>query len=581
MTEAEKETVRAKPAEIDDVEETTGRERALRVFGLAALLIIATLVAYQQAWRAGFIWDDDMYVTTNHLLTAPDGLKKIWFSLESPSQYFPLVYTSFRFEHLLWGLNPVGYHWINFLLHAANALLLWRVLANLRIPGAWLAAALFALHPVQVESVAWISERKNVLMAFFYLLAVLAWVKFVAGKHKDELKFYLLAFLCFLLALFSKTTACTLPIALLLISWLKRGSISLQRIVQLVPFLAAGVGMGLVSMWWERYHQGTQGEVFSIGIIERLLVAARALWFYLIKLAWPAQLAFSYPRWDIATKDLTAYYWLGGCLLLVAAIWVLRRWLGRGPEVALAFFAITLAPVLGFVMLYTFRYTFVADHYVYIASIGPLTLAAAAITTALNPLPRIARQSLIVLLAAALLIPLAFRTWQHSAAFANEEALWRDTLKVNPGSWMVHNNLAILLVRQGKTDEAMGEYEEALRLDPDYAEAHYNLATALMRHGRFSEARMHFEKAIELNPKMAVARANLGAALLEQGETEKAIEQFQEALKTDPRLSLAREQLAQALLFLGRKEEALPQLESAAAGNDDSFEVHNKITSLL
>ncbi|MFL6595292.1 MAG: O-GlcNAc transferase, partial [Chthoniobacterales bacterium] len=180
MTEAEKETVRAKPAEIDDVEETTGRERALRVFGLAALLIIATLVAYQQAWRAGFIWDDDMYVTTNHLLTAPDGLKKIWFSLESPSQYFPLVYTSFRFEHLLWGLNPVGYHWVNFLLHAANAVLLWRVLANLRIPGAWLAAALFALHPVQVESVAWISERKNVLMAFFYLLAVLAWVKFVA-----------------------------------------------------------------------------------------------------------------------------------------------------------------------------------------------------------------------------------------------------------------------------------------------------------------------------------------------------------------------------------------------------------------
>src|SRR4051794_8505669 len=439
MTEAEKETVRPRPAEIDELDETTGRERALRMFGLAALLIIATIVAYQQAWRAGFIWDDDMYVTTNQLLTAPDGLKKIWFSLESPSQYFPLVNTSFRFEHLLWGLNPVGYHWVNFILHAANALLLWRILASLRIPGAWLAAALFALHPVQVESVAWISERKNVLMGFFYLLAVLAWVKFVAGKHKDELKFYLLAFLCFFLALFSKTTACTLPFALLLISWLKRGSVSVQRIVQLVPFLAAGIGMGLVSMWWERFHQGTQGELFSIGIIERLLVAARGFWFYLVKLAWPAQLAFSYPRWDISAKDPTAYYWLGGCLLLVAALWLLRRWLGRGPEVALAFFAIPLAPVLGFGMLYTYRYTFVADHYVYIASIGPLTLAAAAITTGLNPLPRLARHSLIVLVAAALLIPLAFRTWQHSAAFANEDALWRATLKVNPDSWMAHN----------------------------------------------------------------------------------------------------------------------------------------------
>src|SRR5213079_2437497 len=181
-----------------------------------------TILVYRPAWNGGFLWDDDDYVTNNELLTAPDGLRRIWFSLDSPSQYFPLVYTTFRIEHRLWGLNSTGYHWVNLVLHVANALLVWLVLARLKVPGAWLAGAIFALHPVQVESVAWITERKNVLMGFFFLLSLLSWTGFVEAQPRRMWKFYALVLVFYVLALSAKSTACTLPAALLLILWLQK-----------------------------------------------------------------------------------------------------------------------------------------------------------------------------------------------------------------------------------------------------------------------------------------------------------------------------------------------------------------------
>ena len=216
----------------------------------AIFIVVAVFIAYWPALRGGFIWDDDAYVTNNPLLTAPDGLRRIWFSFYTQSQYFPLVYTTFRFEYGLWGLHPPGYHIVNVLLHSANALLVWLVLRRLALPGAWLAAAIFALHPVQVETVAWITELKNTESTFFCLLALLAWMKF-AGTH--SWRFYALTFLLYALALFSKTTACTLPAAMLLVLWLKHLPVNWQRWLQVVPFLAAGLAMGLLSIWWERH----------------------------------------------------------------------------------------------------------------------------------------------------------------------------------------------------------------------------------------------------------------------------------------------------------------------------------------
>ena len=299
---------------------------------LALLLAVTTILAYQPAWHGGFIWDDDAYITNNELLTAPDGLRRIWFSLDSPSQYFPLVYTMFRFEHSWWGLSPTGYHVVNILLHIANALLLWSLLARLRVPGAWVAGAIFALHPVQVESVAWITERKNVLMGLFFLLTIRAWVEFVDEQTKHRWFFYVLALLLYALALFSKTTACTLPAALLLILWLQGRRINQRQLVQLVPFVVLALGMGLLTVWWERYHQGTHGPLFAISPPERLLIASRAIWFYLGKLFWPSNLTFIYPRWIVSPTHLLEYACLAALGGLCAAICLRKKVCGTQPR---------------------------------------------------------------------------------------------------------------------------------------------------------------------------------------------------------------------------------------------------------
>src|SRR4030095_3153409 len=299
---------------------------------------------------------------------------------DSPSQYFPLTYSTFRIEHALWGLNTTGYHWVNLLLHVGNALLVWAVLARLGVPGSWLAAAIFALHPVQVESVAWITERKNVLMGFFFLLTLLAWVAFIDKRTRRRGIFYCLALIFYLLALSAKATACTLPAALFLIFWLQKRPITMRRLMQIVPFVVLGIGMGLLAVWWERYHQGTNRNVFAfLSPLDRILVASRAVSFYLSKIFWPSNLTFIYPRWNISAAHVVDYIWWWAGLGACAAIYFLRRYVGRSVEVAAAFFVITLSPVLGFVMLFTFRYTFVADHYQYLACIGPIALVSAGI----------------------------------------------------------------------------------------------------------------------------------------------------------------------------------------------------------
>jgi tetratricopeptide (TPR) repeat protein len=544
------------------------------------VLLLVTVLAYRHAWTAGYIWDDDIYVTQNQLLTAPDGLRRIWFSLDSPSQYFPLVYTTFRLEYALWGLHPAGYHWVNILLHAANAILVWRLLLALRVPGAWLAAALFALHPVHVESVAWITERKNVLMGLFFLLSLLAWVRFVEREPKGLGKYYALALLFYALALVSKTTACTLPAALLLILWLKKIPITLRRIRQVAPFVILGIVMGLVTIWWERHHQGTQGELFAIGLPERFLVAGRALWFYLGKLVWPVDLAFSYPRWTISVANPLDYVWLLATAALAAVIYFARRRLGRGPEVALVYFAATLSPMLGFIMLYTFRYSFVADHYQYMASIGPLTLAAAGLTIGAKFLGR-QRFVLEPALWTAFLASLGFLTWQQCKMYRDSDTLWQTTIATNPQSWMAYNNIAISLLQKGKTDEAIAHYNKALELDPNYGEGHYNLANALLRLGRTEDAVSHYEKALEIYSKNIPARYNLASVLVQSGRVEEGIAQYRKALELNPSNAAAHNNLGATLLRLGRVDEAATHYRQALALDPNNAQANYNLANTL
>jgi Flp pilus assembly protein TadD len=542
----------------------------------ALLLLTLIILAYQPAWNAGFIWDDDAYVTRNRLLTDPDGLRRIWFSTDSPSQYFPLVYTTFRLERSLWGLNPAGYHWVSILFHAANALLLWRLLRRLAIPGAWFAAALFALHPVQVESVAWITERKNVLSLFFILLSLHAWVRFISSPPGKAWKIYGLAIFCYALALFSKTTACTLPAVLLLILWLKQYPITRARLLQVGPFVALGLAMGLLSNWWERFHIRTQGAEFAIAFPDRLLIASRAVFFYLGKLIWPINLTFSYPRWEISATTLVCWIWPVLALLACGAIFFARRFFGRGPEVAATFFVATLFPTLGFIMLYTFRYTFVADHYQYVAAIGPLTLAATAFTVGLsrwdNRLPLLKP-----ICAGIVLLTLGVLTIRQAGIYKNLETLWSDTLNKNPQSWMARDGFGSQLLAQGLASDAAAQFQKAIELNPNEARSYDNLGIAFEKMGRVDDSITQFQKALTINPFAAKTHNNLGLALMSRGRFDEAAKELQAAVQLDAHESEARNNLAMALARLGQLDEAIVQLHQAIRLNPNNPQAHNNL----
>src|SRR6266545_1368918 len=529
-----------------------------RALVFAVVLAAVTILAYRPAWHGGFLWDDDAYIINNQLLTAPDGWQRIWFSLDSPSQYFPLTYSTFRIEHALWGLNTTGYHWVNLLLHVGNALLVWAVLARLGVPGSWLAAAIFALHPVQVESVAWITERKNVLMGFFFLLTLIFYV----------------------LALSAKATACTLPAALFLILWLQKKPITMRRLIQIVPFVVLGVAMGLLAVWWERYHQGTNRAVFTfLSPIERILVASRAVWFSLSKIFWPSNLTFIYPRWNISPTDLLDYIWLLAGIAACLAIYFFRRYFGRSVEVAAAFFVATLGPVLGFIMLFTFRYTFVADHYQYLACIGPIALASAGIVSLSDKFTQYRG----VIVSAALLVvaSLGTLTWRQAATYADIETLWHTTLAKNPECWMAHTNLGLVLFEKGKIDDAIAHYRSALQMQPDWWDAEYNLGTALLAKGQVDEAILHCEKAVAMRPTDPDAQVSLANLLLQKGRIDEAIAHYQKAITIRPDDFLARYGLGHALLEKGELDSAIEVCRSALLLRPSDADCHTTLAIAL
>ena len=551
---------------------STGMDRPFSIprFGaLAAVVVIVfTTLAYWPAGHAGFIWDDDRYVTNNPLLTAPDGLRRIWLSLDAPSQYFPLSYTLLRLERSWWGLDPAGYHWVNIVLHVANALLVWRVLSRLQIPGSRLAAVIFALHPVQVESVAWISEVKNLLMGFFFLLTILMWLSYVDADRRSRL-FYGAALFFYFLALAAKTTACTLPAALLLVLWLKRKPIDRQAIFNVTPFVGLALGAGLIAIWWEKYHQGTR-VLASLAPMERLLIASRAIWFYLGKLIWPSNLTFIYPQWKIDVFDPVAYIWLAATAALIAFLYFARRYLGRSVEVGLLFFVATLAPLLGFIMLYTFRYTFVADHYQYLACIGPIGLVSAGFIKLADRLRHF--QWLAWSGALAAVVCLGVLTFRQTAMYHDLETLWRSTIAKDPKSWMAYNNLGVVQLDKGNLDNAINDYERALQLHPEYPEALYNLGSAVLQKGKTDKAIELCEKALKLQPTDADAQVVLGNALMSRQDVDSAITHYRQALKLRPDDPNAHHNLGIALQQQGQLEEAAREFERAGEGSPNRNE---------
>jgi tetratricopeptide (TPR) repeat protein len=535
--------------------------------------MLVTFVAYAPVWHAGFVWDDDFYVTRNPLLTAVDGLKRIWFSPHTYAAYFPLVNTTLRFEYMLWGLNPAGYHFVNIMLHCINALLVWTVLRKLAVPGSWLAAAIWALHPVNVESVAWITELKNTQSTLFGLLTLLAWMKFTGRQTVRPWRFYALTLLLYGPALFSKTTACTLPAAMLLVLWLRKSPVGWRRFVQIVPFLCYGVGMGLLSVWCEA-HLGNYAEAvhYSYSGVGRLLIATHALWFYAAKLAWPTQLTFSYPRWEINPHDPLQYIWLIACVAVALVLWWRRNAVGRGPVTAIVFFVAALSPLLGFIPVYTFRYSFVADHYQYVASIGLIALFAGAVSSQADTWQL--GNNMRCTLSASLLLVLGALTWQQAGIYQNAVTLWQDTLAKNPNAWVAHDNLGSALLQSGKVREAIGHYEQAVRIKPDYTEAHYNLGNILVQAGRVQDGIGHYEQALRLNPDYAAAHNNLGNVLVQAGRVQDGIGHYEQALRLQPDYAEAHYNLGIALAEQGKVPEAITHYEQALRLNPDYAEAH-------
>jgi len=526
-------------------------------FAVFALVLMATLVAYSPCLKGDFLWDDLGHVT-NPALQSWSGLARIWFEPGVTQQYYPLLHSAFWLEHRLWGDAAVGYHLINVLWHATAAGLLIAFLRRLAVPGALLAGLLFALHPVGVESVAWIAEQKNTLSTVFYLAAALAWLRFEVERRPGR---YAVATLWFLAALLTKTVTATLPAALLVVAWWRRGRVSWRGDVRpLLPWLAAGAALGLFTAWFERTGIGAQGAAFHLSLVERGLLAGRIFWFYLGKLVWPADLMFFYPRWHVDAAAVWQYLFPVATLALLGGLgWWAWRGRGRGPLAAFLLFAGTLFPVLGFVNVYPFVFSYVADHFQYLASLGVFTLAAAGFVDA-------ARRGLLRLpwrgaqvAAAALVVLLGALTWRQSQDYVDPVTLYRATLIRNPDSWIAHHNLAAELARRGLVDEALAHARRAVELKPDFPEAWNNLADDLIRAGQPDAALPALERALALQPRYAQAENTRGIALMGLGRTGEGIQSFQRALALQPGLAEAHYNLGLAEAGRGDFAAAIPQ----------------------
>ncbi len=537
------------------------RERRLAAAGV---IVLITLLAYLPALHSGFIWDDDFHVTENTTLRSAHGLVRIWTEPGAIPQYYPLVHTSFWLEYHLWRLNPFGFHFVNVMLQALNAILLWFVLERLRIRGAWLAAAIFAVHPVHVESVAWITERKNLLSGTFYLAALLAYVRFSPwetepGKGIESLRsgYYWMAFGLYACALLSKTVACTLPVAILLLVWWKRGRIGWQDAWPLAPFFAVGAALGLTTAWIEKHRVGASGTEWAYTFGERVLIAGRALWFYAGKLIWPENLTFIYPRWQIDASQ--GWQWLYPlCAVAVAAVlWIGRKKIGRGPLVSMLFFAATLGPALGFVNVFPMRYSFVADHFQYLASIGIITtiVAMGAVVVPNRVMRAVAGGAIVVML--------SVLTLRQCQVYKDPETLWWDTVATNPDCWMAHNNLGVVFAARGEIDAARMEYEEALRIKPDFYDPHNNLGNLFRKEGRTEQAIVEYGQALQIEPGYTLARYNLAVALAQLGKIDEAIAQYRITVEMKPDYTDAHYNLGIALGKKGRFAEAVAQFAEA------------------
>ena len=543
------------------------------------MIFCATLAAYFPALRGGLLWDDNSHLTKPGLQSL-HGLWRIWFELGATQQYYPLLHSAFWLEHRMWGDAVAGYHLTNLALHALSACLVVMIMKRLSLPGAWFAGFVFALHPVHVESVAWISEQKSTLSGVFCLASLLTYLQFDQDRRKSK---YLLATGLFVLALLSKTVTATLPAVLLVIFWWRRGRLEWKRDVQpLVPWFALGITAGLFTSRVERTLIGARGADFLLTPAQRVLIAGRAICFYASKLLWPTNLTFFYPHWNVDPAVWWQWLFPAGVLAVaIGLVFAARR--HRGPLTGFLIFCGTLFPVLGFLNVYPFRYSYVADHFQYLASLGIIVPVASVLVPVIERIS--SRRAVAIACCGMLILVLGVLTWRQSRMYRDIETLYRESLARNPGSWLAHYNLGVLYAEMpGRLPDAITEYQAALRIRPDFAEAHVNLGNALSQiPGRLPDAIAEYQAALRINPDYAEAHNNLGIALaFTPGRLQDAIAEYQAALQAEPDYADAHVNLGNALSQIpGRQLDAIAQYQAALRINPKYAEAHFNLGNVL
>ena len=548
-------------------------------FLLALALLLLTAVAYWPAFFAGFIWDDNIFYDSEHVRDW-SGIADIWFnlgSIGSESHYWPMLYTTFWLEHKLWGgFNPAGFHFTNILLHAINGVLLWRLLLRLGIPGAWLITAFFLVHPLRVESVAWVIARKDILAALFYLLAFNCWLSFQhlqSNKHSRQnknsaLRYYAGLLLCYTLGILSKTVTITLPAVLLLWAWWQHGRVSGRVFLYTVPLFLVGAYIGVSGINF--FSTRTLIE-FEYVWPERLIIASKALWFYGEKTLWPEPLHYIYRLWDVDPARLLNWLPLFGAAALAAALFLARHRIGRGPLTGALFFAITLSPTLGFVDSSYMKFAFVADRYQYLAGVGLLMVL-------VGGAAYLWRQSgwskgsevheahearagysryIAASVAAPLLAACTALTFVRAELFQDKVRLFEEVVVYNPGAYEAYYNLGTFLMERGRAEDAVAAFTTGLDYEPHRIKMYVNLSSALMELERRQEAEAVLRRAVQREPEdfdrmpdpygaryeAAGVRTNLGMVLMDLERPTEAEAELLYALELEPSMVQAKNNL--------------------------------------
>jgi len=558
------------------------------VWGLLAIVALVATV-YLPVLPGCFLLDDQRLVeSANPLVNGEFGPLTIWFQTD-----FTLSSFVFWLEWLAWGENPLGYHVVNLALQAFSAMLVWRVLGRLKIPGAWLAAALFAIHPVCVESVARIAELKNTLSLPCFLLSFWCYLRYEAGSlypaNPDQsitqkpvnsgMWWYGLSLMTFVLALLGKTSTVMLPMVLLGCAAWQRGRITRRDLIHTGPHFLLALAFGLLSVWFQKHQAlALTGQVLPPeSFWMRLAIASRIFWFYLGKALLPMNLTVIYPRWNIDAGAPATYLpvlFLGAGFVLC---WRFRRAWGRPVLFGLGVFAIALFPALGFFNAQFLTKFQVSDYLQYLPLIAPVALVAAGLASRWTG-------RAFFCAAVALLLILSVLTFKRAGVFGTEEGLLRDTLVKNPAAGEAYNNLGVILAKRKDYDGAINHFRTSLQCDPNNAEAHLNLGQALGLQGRFQESEPHFLAALRIRPGDPETHKQFAHCLGHMGRNREAVLHLKTALWSEPKLKPeieTRLELASLLYQTGDLRGSTSQFRRVLSFQPDLPEALNNLAWLL